>query len=340
MAIFQNLTIRQIAERSNVSIATVSRALNGTGTVRESTMQRIQDTINELGCEHSLNISLTKPKTRRLLASFPDLINPFNSKVIQGILDASFRRNYEVIFYANKNYNHLTSYDSFLKTGDFYDGMIIAHNLPDQKLIPQLNEKCPVVMCSEHISDAAIPYVAIDDYAAACTAVNHLISTGHRKIAFINSSLTNNYAIHRERGYRDCMQKAGLPINEKWVMHLPDVSYDVAIGSVAALFEPESFPDACFCVSDVFAASVIKLAVDRGISVPGDLSVIGFDDIDLATMTTPAITTIHQPAYQLGWQACNLLIEQLENPSESVRRIILNTDLIVRDSTAYLGNGE
>ena len=335
MAIFQSLTIRQIAEKAEVSIATVSRALNGTGTVKESTMQRIQNAINELGCEIPKDLSSQKVKTKRLLASFPDLINPFNSNVIQGILDAAARRGYQVIFYSNCNYALPSSYQFFLDQEEFYDGLLIAHNLPNQQLLSDLKEKFPVVMCSEHISNASIPYVAIDDYAAACTAVNYLISTGHKKIACINSTLSNNYAFHRERAFRDCLKKAGLPIREDWVMHLPDVDFNVAVGSIAALFDSNELPDAFFCVSDVFAASVIRLANERNIHVPKDISVVGFDDIDLATMTTPKITTIRQPAYQLGWQASNLLIEQIENPTESVRRIILNTDLIVRDSTRY-----
>lgn len=333
MAIFQSLTIRQIAEEANVSIATVSRAINGTGTVKESTMRRIREAIDALGYEPPVDVPAAKPKTRMLLASFPDLDNPFNSNLIRGMLDAASRRGYHVVFYVNTNYNLPSGYRLFLEESSFYDGLIIAHNLPNQNLIPKLTEKLPVVMCSEHIPNAAIPYVAIDDFAAACTAMNYLISTGRKKIACINSSLNNNYAIHRERGYRDCLQKAGLPVNEKWIVHLPDVSFDLALGSVAALFDGEDRPDACFCVSDVFAASVIRLAAERNISVPGDLSVIGFDDIALASMTTPTITTIRQPTYQMGSSACNLLIEQIESPSDGPSRVILNTDLVVRDST-------
>lgn len=332
MAIFQSLTIRQIAEKANVSIATVSRALNGTGSVKESTMERIRQAIDALGYEPPVDAPAPRPRSGRLLASFPDLDNPFNSGLIQGMLDAASRRGYHVAFYVNTNYSLSSGYRLFLEEDCFYDGLLLAHTLP-QSLIPSLTARFPVVMCSEHIPNAAIPYVAIDDYAAACTAVNYLISTGRKNIACINSSLNKNYAVHRERGYRDCLQKAGLPIREEWIVHLPDVSFNLAVGSVAALFDGEQRPDAFFCVSDVFAAAVIKLAAERHIPVPGELGVIGFDDINLTAMTTPTITTIRQPAYQMGSSACNLLIEQVENPAGGLNRVILSTDLVVRDST-------
>lgn len=330
MAFFQNITIRQIAEKSNVSVATVSRALNGTAPVKKATMERIQQSINELS-NTPQEVSLI-PKTKTILASFPNLSNPFNTDIIRGISGAAARGNYDVVFYSNNNYSSNFSY-RFLETSKFFCGLIVVHNLPDHQILSKLSSKTPVVMCSEHIANNTIPYVAIDDYESACTAVNYLISIGRKKIALVNSSLSNNYAVHRERGFRACLEKANLPINEQWIFHLPDINFDLATGALSHIFESEDRPDACFCVSDVFAAAALKVALEKGISIPSDMSVIGFDDIDLATMTTPTITTIHQPTYQLGWQACNLLIEQIENPGSAQKPIILNTDLIVRGST-------
>lgn len=332
MAIFQSLTIRQIAEKANVSTATVSRAINKTGPVKQATLDRINAAISELGCTPALEPLSSVKKSNIILVSFPDMNNPFNSPVIQGIMNAAARRGYRVVIFVNENYTLDSASQFYLDAANSFDGLILAHTLPDHQ-VSLLARRFPVVMCSEHIANAAVPYVAIDDHAAACTAMDYLISSGRKKIALVNSSLSNNYAIHRERGYRDSLAKANIPANERWILHLPDVSYDAAVGSVAALFEGPDRPDACFCVSDVFAASVIKAATERGISIPRDMSVVGFDDIDLATMTVPTITTIQQPAYQLGWQSCNILIEQIENPGAHLNRIILKTDLIVRGST-------
>lgn len=330
MAIFRNTTILQIAEAANVSVATVSRALNGTAPVKKETYDRIQAVIKELSS--SLPDSDNTTRCRTILASFPNLSNPFNSNIIRGISTAAARKGYDVVFYANENYCSSLSY-RFFEMSDCFSGYIIVHNVPDTGLLTHLASKVPVVMCSEHISKSTIPYVAIDDYASASTAVNYLISSGRKKIALINTSTSNNYAIHRERGYRACLEKAGFQINEHWILHLADVNFDLAVASVESLLASSNRPDACFCVSDVFAAAVIKVACEKGLLIPDDLSVVGFDDIDLATMTTPTITTIHQPTFQLGYQSCNLLIEQIDNPGISQKQIILNTDLIVRDST-------
>lgn len=330
MTVFQNTTIRQIAEHANVSIATVSRALNGTGPVKKATLERIQYSVRALASvptDFSLGSS-----NRTILASFPNLSNPFNTGIIRGISNAAARRGYDVVYYANENYPSSLSYH-FFELSDFYDGLIIVHNVPDSKILAQLSSKTPVVMCSEHVSDSMVPYVAIDDFESAFTAVNYLISLGRKKIAFISTSSSNNYAVHRERGYRACLEKANLKVNEQWILRLADVNFGLAAASLASFFNSDDRPDACFCVSDVFAAAVIKIANEKGISVPDELSVVGFDDIDLTTMTTPTITTIHQPTYQLGWQSCNLLVEQIEDPMTTQKSIILNTDLIVRCST-------
>lgn len=330
MAIFQNLTIREIGKQAGVSIATVSRALNGTGPVSSATMEKIQKAMDDLGY---VTPELEKASnTKIILASFPDLINPFNGNIIKGINDAAQRRGYKVVYYSNENYTRSAGFD-FLEEAVFCDGLIVAHTLPEQQRLVQLSKKKPIIMCSEHISGCAIPYVAIDDYEAACTAVNYLLATGKRKIACINASLSNNYAFHRERGYRACLEKAGLPIREDWILHLPSVEFDSALGSLQSLFNGDDHPDAFFCVSDVYAASVIKYVKSQGFHVPQDIGVMGFDDIPQAIMMTPAVSTVRQPSYQMGYQACNLLIEQIENQSMIPGKIILNTDLIVRGST-------
>lgn len=330
MAMFQNLTIREIGDHAGVSIATVSRALNGTGPVSDVTMGKIRKAMEELGYETPYGEKQGRKKV--LLASFPDLVNPFNSNIIKGISDAAARYGYKVVFYANEHYTTPAGY-TFLEEADFYDGLILAHTLPEQQRLVQLSIKHPIIVCSEHISGCMVPYVAIDDYAAACMAVNYQISTGRKMFACINSSLTNNYALHRERGYRACLENAGLPIRNEWILHLPNVDFDTALGSLQSLFGGEDRPDAVFCVSDVYAASVIKYASTHGIRVPQDVSVMGFDDIPQAVMMSPAISTVRQPAYQMGLQACNLLIEQIENSTVIPNKIILNTDLIIRSST-------
>jgi len=331
MASFHNVTIRQISEKANVSVATVSRALNGTAPVRRVTMDRINKAIEELSPGTGAP-SMPTPQDRIILASFPDLTNPFNSGLIQGMQNAASQHGYKIVFFVNERYYLEESYIQF-KAFYSYAGILLAHNVPNADIVERLNAIVPVVMCSEHISGNKIPYVAINDYSAACSAVNYLISTGRKRIACINSSLMNNYAVHRERGYRDCLKEAGLPVDERMIVHLTDVDYDLARNSIEGILSLDEQPDAFFCVSDTFAAAAVNVLSSKGYAVPGDVAVTGFDDIDLATMTTPPLTTVRQPRFQLGRQACNILIEQIEKPGGNIGKVILNTDLIVRGTT-------
>lgn len=329
MANFKTTTIRQVAERAKVSIATVSRVINDSASVKASTRDRVLATIDEL--EYS-TLSKVGAAPKTILVSLPDLVNPFNGELIQGINSAASQCGYKVIYYVLQNYSSVASY-GFFTTNQFFDGLLIIHNVPDKSMLTKLTERTPVVMCSEHVSDNVVSYVAIDDYESARKAVDYLVRIRKKKIALINSSLSNNYAIHRERGYRASLAEAGLPINDRWIVNLPDINYELTLGVISDMLKREETPDAFFCVSDVYAAAVIKAARFSGFSVPNDIAVVGFDNIYITVMTEPAITTIHQPKFQLGWQSCSLLIEQIEHPSLKTRQIILNTDLVVREST-------
>lgn len=326
---YKNVTIAEIAKRANVSTATVSRALNGASSVKESTRNLILSTANSIARENS-----TRPanESRIILASFPNLSNPFYANMFKGILDAVASRNYKVVFYAMDNYTAKDSY-SFFSENVFFDGLIIAHAVPDYHYLDSVRERVPIVMCAEHNEGEIGPYVAIDDYEAAYNAVRYLISTGRKKIAMLNSSLRNNYARHRERAFRDCLAAYGLPLREDWIVHSSEVNYYLGLTAASQLLNKPDKPDAIFCVSDVFAAATINTAVGLKIAVPEDLAVVGFDNIDIATMTLPTITTVAQPTYQIGAQACQLLIDQLEYHSYVPKQVILNSELIIRNST-------
>ena len=188
-------------------------------------------------------------------------------------------------------------------------------------------------MCSEHCEDYNISFVSIDDIAAAQKATQYLISTGRRKIAMMNSSTQFKYARHREKGFRLALEEAQIIPNEDWILHLSTMSYGLAMANAMHILSQPDRPDAIFAASDVYAIGVIKAAHKLGLNVPDDLAVVGFDNIEISTMTEPSITTIKQPSRQIGFQSCELLVEQIVNPNADPRQITLETELIVRDST-------
>lgn len=328
---YRSYSINDIAEKAGVSIATVSRALNGSGSVKESTKQKILFAVSELDAR-TTHTEASNRNSKIILASFPELTNPFYANIFKGISETASIHDYKVVFYQFEKYALPEAY-SFFNEEPFYRGLIVAHAVPDYTILERISKKIPIVMCSEHSDASFVPYVAIDDKEATYNAVKYLIRSGKRKIGLINSSLRNNYAVHRERAFRKCLSDHKLAVNEKWIVHLAEINYSLSHTAASNLLSKEDRPDAFFCVSDVYAAAVINAAKTFDLSVPDDVSVVGFDNIDIASMTIPSITTVSQPTYQIGAQACKLLIEQIEYPSIPQRQIILNTELILREST-------
>lgn len=188
-------------------------------------------------------------------------------------------------------------------------------------------------MCCEYPEDHACSYVSVDDVTAAYRAVKYLISTGCTKIGFVNCSLMYKYARHRREGYLRALEDAGLAFNPEWYVTVPSVNYTLAYSSILQTLNSDSLPDAFFTCSDVYAAATINAAQNLGIRIPEDLSVIGVDNVEASRMTHPTITTISQPGFHMGQQACSILAEKIASPNSPHRQILLSTELIIREST-------
>lgn len=334
MAISKTVTISQIAKQANVSIATVSRIINKSGYVKPETTQKVLQAISHFGLTpKDFHIAETATNTCSILVCFPDFRNPFYTEVIDGIQAAAASRGFRTFFYEASDYkNALNEYEVIMDQNHF-SGLLLVHNIFDKEKLSRLRLKYPIVMCSEHCYLPNVSFVSIDDIYSSQIAINYLISTGRTKIALINSMLTNAYAKYREKGYLEAMAKAGLVPRNEWIMHVSSIDFDMAVSIISALLKKPDHPDAFYCVSDVYGAAAIKAIQNCNLQVPKDIAVIGFDNIDLSKMVVPSLTTISQPKRQMGHQSCELLLDLIENPSSPTQHILLNTELIVRDST-------
>lgn len=334
MAISKTVTISQIAKQANVSIATVSRIINKSGYVKPETTQKVLQAISHFGLTpKDFHIAETATNTCSILVCFPDFRNPFYTEVIDGIQAAAASRGFRTFFYEASDYkNALNEYEVIMDQNHF-SGLLLVHNIFDKEILSRLRLKYPIVMCSEHCYLPNVSFVSIDDIYSSQIAINYLISTGRTKIALINSMLTNAYAKYREKGYLEAMAKAGLVPRNEWIMHVSSIDFDMAVSIISALLKKPDHPDAFYCVSDVYGAAAIKAIQNCNLQVPKDIAVIGFDNIDLSKMVVPSLTTISQPKRQIGHQSCELLLDLIENPSSPTQHILLNTELIVRDST-------
>ncbi len=327
------ITIEEIAQKANVSIATVSRILNNKDTVKPATREKVISIMEELHFKPKAPSSLNNSKSRVILMCVPDFNNPFNSLVIDGVQKAAHDNGYDVLLLQSKDYyTESDDYLNILKNNSLA-GMLILSSAPTNKLLEELSFRCPVVMCSEYSETYGVSYVSIDDVAAAQKAVNYLISIGCRKIGFLNCNMKFKYARHREKGYRLALENAGLEMNPEWTAHISSINFNSALSHARHILSLQNRPDALFCTSDYFAVSAIRAANELGIKVPEELSIIGFDNIDLSLMCNPPLTTIEQPCFDIGFQACELLIEKILNPNAPDKQVILHTELVVRSST-------
>ena len=334
------ITLSDIAKETGVSTATVSRALSGTGAVRPETMQIILDTARRMGYlpQSETSSSVLTPssedseKNPVILLHITDMSNPFYGKIIRGISDSVCSKGYDFIL------SSLTvtpeNIDSFLyRIHQLGIAGIITANITSHVCLQKISEAVPVVQCCEFSENPYASSVGIDDYTAVQTVLDYFLSKGRTRIGFINGPLSYRYARNRLNAYRTIMKENGIPYHPDWIIQLPGLNHDMAFSSIIKLLSSPDAPD-CFCsVSDELAAAAIRAAHYCGLKVPNDILVVGFDNTNISQLSTPSITTISQPQFQLGFLASELLFERIQNSLSEVKHINLNTELIIREST-------
>lgn len=328
-------TIAQIAELSGVSIATVSRFFNNTATVKSATARKITEAAKSLNYPVPDSLMIPEPKKNRrvILINIPSVSNPFYNDIIKGIQEAALRHDY----YTLVNVQHI---NRFTET-NFYNLLsfispcgIITLNALEQRHFDYLYRTIPFVQCCEYIENQnLVSYTSIDDIQAAKKVVDYILSTGRRKIGFLTGPARYKYARHRKQGYLQTLEEAGISIDDSWIIQLSDLDFSMAVSSTYQLMSQENHPDAIFAASDVLAAAAIRACQNAHLSVPRDVAVIGFDNVDISQAASPSITTVNQPKYQLGYMACELLIEKLLDPNAPPKQVLLDTELIIREST-------
>ncbi len=322
----------EIAKKANVSPSTVSRVLNHRHLVKDTTIQIVENAMLELG--YALpETSLSKLNKQRILViNVPAFQNSFYQEIIKGAQSSANAHGYQILIT-----------DSPIDSGSINDfcnlltyigaSGVILLNQVRERYLELINNTVPLVQCCEYNENSSLPYVSIDDYTAAEIATEHLINCGRNKIAFINGTPNNKYAVDRKKGFYNALNKADISTLNQWVVHLPEINFEMAYATTCKLLNSEVRPNAFFVASDVFAAAVIRAAHRFNLTVPNDIMVVGFDNIDLSQMTTPSITTMNQPKFQLGYYACEMLIDKIEYPNNTQNSLLLSAELIVREST-------
>lgn len=328
--------IKDIAEKLGVSPATVSRALSDNELVAEATRERIRGAARELN--YRPNVRARNLRTRRSMAVLMvvrDVGNPFYLDILKGVEATARAAGYSVLMGNSENDpDRETGYFDMLLDGHA-DGMILmTGKLPAQAGFTKTQPgSLPVVVALEIIEGSSFPHVQIDNAAAVREAVRHLIDLGHTRIAHICGPVPEILSVRRREGYREAMEAAGLAVPDGYEQ-CGDFLLHRGRRACRALFDLPAPPTAIFAANDEMAFGAIHELRRMGRDVPGDVSIVGFDDLYLSEAFHPPLTTVSQPRTDIGRRAMAALLEMLSGGSGPDEPIILPTTLRVRDSTA------
>jgi LacI family repressor for deo operon, udp, cdd, tsx, nupC, and nupG len=331
--------IKDIAAKAGVSIATVSHAFRNPGRVSDATRIKVLAAAKEIGyTPNNLGVSLRTARSGNIVAIIPDVADSYNSGIIKAIEKVAHRRGYSVLLGDTQGSEEREREFAAMTRSRQADGIILmSHRLPFDigKNNLSIEDLPPLVNGSEFTGYDAIPTVSVDDVQAAVDASEHLIEFGHRHIAAITGDMNSTSSKDRLTGFQRAMSKAGLAYNESLVIH---GDYTVQSGESATerLLLQRTRPTAIFCFSDEIALGCIYALRQHGFHVPGDISVIGFDDIPFAKYFAPPLTTVAQPVDDIGATCATVLIDLIDGrPPENLRQFLPHK-LVVRESTGRL----
>jgi LacI family transcriptional regulator len=325
------VTIGDVAAQAGVSIATVSKVINGRYGVAPATLERVQSVIDELGYESSLVARSLRSRRTNVLGIVVADIEPFSAELLKGAGAAIRERGYELIVYSGSGHGKDNSgwerrYISRLG-GTLTDGIILV-----TPTVVDVDDGTPLVAVDPHTGPSNLPSVHSDNLAGAITATRHLLELGHRRIGFLAGRPDLESARQREQGYCRALSDAGLPVDTN-LIRVGDYDLEMSQEPARQLLTLDDRPTAIFAANDLSAMQTMHVARTLGLAIPRDVSVVGFDNIPESALIEPPLTTIDQSIQEMGRRAVELLIAVVEGETGLTQQVTLPTRLIVRQST-------
>lgn len=325
--------IYDVANAAGVSISTVSHVLNGTRFVSPDTRAKVLAAIEELNYRpSSLARAMVRQETRTIGLIVPDIVNPFYADLGRGVENYGYEAGYSVLLCnSDRKAEKETAYLDML-ISKRVDGVIYAtSDRAEERLAPLAAHGVPVVTFDRDY--AGISAIMLDNYGGGLAAARHLVELGHRRIACITGPESPSLSSDRVRGYRAALEAAGLPEDHSLTL---SGNYTLASGHdvARALMQQPDPPTAIFACNDAMAIGALAALRELGLCVPGQVSIVGYDNITASAYTYPPLTTVATPIRELGEQLCQLLLDSIDCPQqEEVRRLVMHSELIVRQST-------
>jgi DNA-binding LacI/PurR family transcriptional regulator len=333
-------TIRDVARLAGVSAITVSRVINKKGYVSLRTRERVEKAIRTLDYHPNvLARSFVTGESRMIALIIPDITNQFYATVARGVQDAAKDKGYHLLL-CNTDGNQEEELEYMRMARERrIDGLAItppetSENEKSDCYLQQLRgESFPIVMIGQRMDSPEIDTIKTDNRGGAHRAITHLIEQGHRRIALIGGPSFQGGVPERLRGYEQALNDHGLKADESLILE-GNLQSDGGYRLTRRLLAMPERPTAIFALNDMMAIGVLRASHEAGVRVPEELSVIGYDDIPLASLVVPRLSTVAQPKYELGKIAGELLIDRIQKKGpESWQSITLNSTLVIRDST-------
>ncbi len=331
------LTIKDVAKKAGVSIATVSRVLNNKDRVKDETREKIMAIVNEMNYVTNFSAKTLRQNKSNVIGVIVQGVSiSFYAEIVKGIENKANEYDLRLIVCDSEN--------SVEKEKDFVrflydrsvDGMIfIVPQMPSEDIVKIHQDNYPIVVFGSNMQEYNIPSITVDNRLGAILAVRHLYSHGFTKIAFIGSIEDEHNSDRRERlqGYRDALKECQLELLPEYIEN--GLYYEeTASGAFIRLMKLPNPPDAVFCGNDEMALGVLKTAKKMGISIPEQIGLVGFDNIRICQYTSPALTTINQPTHNIGVLCCEKLIYSLNDKGKDAKytNLVLQPELIIRES--------
>ncbi|MEU4426541.1 LacI family DNA-binding transcriptional regulator [Actinoplanes sp. NPDC024001] len=338
----REVTLRDVAELAGVSSRTVSNVVNGYANVTERTRIRVQRAVDELGYRPNvLARNLAQGRSGQIALVVPYLDTPYFSELLQSVIRAARKSGYNVLIdQTDGDAEHERGFIAHGSRRLLFDGVIFSPLGLDQQALADRDPALPLVILGERTSDGTFDHIGIDDVAASRQATDHLLDLGRQRVAAIGDQpyATGEAAQRRTRGFREAHHARGLPVREDLIISTPRFNRPDGAQAMAHLLDREDPPDAVFCYSDLVALGAIHTIVSRGLRVPEDVAVIGYDDIEDGRFSNPPVTTISPDKEMIATTAVERLLLRISSatppPGLELRA---PHRLIVREST--IGRG-
>ena len=333
-----NPTIVEVAKLAGVSITTVSRCLNAPEKVGKKTLARVRKVIDEINFSpNSLAQNFRRGKTNIILVVVHEIGSWLFSEILDGIRLVVDGRYSVVLTESRPDVTESNNFIDMLVAKQVEGVILLCSVLPFSKKLIEINKArpLPIVIGLEPLSDelSTLPSVHIDNYQAAFEATQYLLKLGHTDLVFVSGPRHSFVTKDRELGFCDAVKGAGLPIDESSVIN-SDLTVNGGVNAANEIFSRPRPPSAIFCANDDMALGVMNIAAKKGIKIPDQISVMGFDDMRYAAISNPGLSTVSQPARDIGINAARRLLKAIDAPDENDRLVeILPHRLVIRQST-------